>query len=427
MLEGLSDTMRGLVEAVTELERDAPSKAELDAIVARGEFRPAEDEAIGFWFARYLSIRESLWSVIEDARAELDTAADRRDTSRFFLLGYAAACVLVRIDRLLLFEVAHHSIIQRKLNEPFPEYRIPRKQYTRIFSAFVNQRNALALRDAMTFCREHRGELEALETDSKVGFLARRLDELESSLDPSKRRYFEGAWIYLSHKWRRRGVVSAENVLTGVMEGLGRAASEMGGRKEKKVTEVVLSSIAEFLQPGDVIVTRHAGALTNVFLPGFWPHASFYVGQREQREAEKCVMEARKDGVLFRPLHDTLAVDAFVVLRPNLDAKWIDKAIERAFLHEGKMYCFDFDFFNSDRMVCTELVYRSYDGLEDLQFPLRECAGRKVLSAEDLLDFALDSRTFTPVAIFGVEGCRDTIMFGETVRDALVATYRDRP
>jgi len=426
VLHTLSDTMRSLIEAASQLQVDAPTESQLDEIVARGEFRPAEDEAIGFWFARFLSVRESLWAVIEDVQAELDRQADRHDEMRFFLTGYAAACVLVRIDRLLLFEVAHHSIIQRKLNEAFPEYRIPRKQYTQIFSAFVDQKNVLALYDAMKFRRKHRRELILLGTDQTVGFLARRLNELDSSLDPSKRNYFKGAWRYVSHKWRRRGAVSAKNILASIMEGVGRVASEIVERKNKRVTDDVLDSIAGFLQPGDVIITRHAKALTNLFMPGFWPHAAFYVGQREQRDAEKCVIEARKDGVLLRPLHDTLSVDAFVVIRPNLSPETISQAIERAFMHEGKMYNFDFDFFNSDRVVCTELVYRSYDGLDDLHIPLNEHAGRKVLSAEQLLDFALDTEAFTPVAIFGVEGCDEAVLYGETVRDALIASYRER-
>jgi uncharacterized protein YycO len=425
VLEKLSDTIRGLIEAASQLQNDAPPQALIEKIVARGEFRPSEDEAIGFWFARFLSIRESLWAVVEDVQTKLGEPSERHDALRYFLLGYAAACVLVRIDRLMLFTVAHHSIVQRKLNEPFPEYRIPRKQYTKIFSAFVDEQNVLALRDAMNYCRRHRDELLTLAADPTVGFVARQLDDLESSLDASKRNYFKGAWQYVSHKWRRRGVVSAENVMTRIMEGVGRVASEIVERKNKKVTDEVLSSIAGFLQPGDVIITRHAKALTNLFMPGFWPHAAFYVGQREQRPPESCVLEARKDGVLFRPLQDTLSVDAFVVLRPNLDSEKIDQAIDRAFMHEGKMYNFDFDFFNSDRVVCTELVYRAYDGIEDLQIPLSERAGRKILSAENLLDFALDSNTFAPVAIFGVEGCRDAVMFGETVRDALVVSYRD--
>ncbi|NOR35758.1 MAG: hypothetical protein GQ577_03340, partial [Woeseiaceae bacterium] len=133
MLKTLSDTMRGLIEAASQMQSDAPTETQLSAIVERGDFRPAEDEAIGFWFARFLSIRESLWVVIEDVQAQLDEPDNQLDELRYFLLGYSAACVLVRIDRLLLFKVADHSIIQRKLNEAFPEYRIPRKQYTRIF------------------------------------------------------------------------------------------------------------------------------------------------------------------------------------------------------------------------------------------------------------------------------------------------------
>ena len=39
----------------------------------------------------------------------------------------------------------------------------------------------------------------------------------------------------------------------------------------KQVTPEVVKSIGAFLEPGDIIATRHAKALTNLF-PGFWPH-----------------------------------------------------------------------------------------------------------------------------------------------------------
>ncbi|MGB5334715.1 MAG: YiiX/YebB-like N1pC/P60 family cysteine hydrolase, partial [Woeseiaceae bacterium] len=244
---------------------------------------------------------------------------------------------------------------------------------------------------------------------------------------------------YVSHKWRRRGVVTAQNILSAILEGFGRTAAEFYRTENKGVTDDIRQSISNFLQPGDVIITRHAKALTNLFIPGFWPHAALYIGTEAQRAAanvaidaareslsteEVSVLEARKDGVRLRSLSETLSVDAFVVLRPQLSSASIRRAIERALLHEGKMYNFDFDFFNSDRVVCTELVYRAYDGLEDLQFPLQERAGRKTLSAEDLLDFALDSQAFTAVAIFGVAACKDSVMRGEGVRDALAASYR---
>jgi hypothetical protein len=85
--------------------------------------------------------------------------------------------------------------------------------------------------------------------------------------------------------------------------------------------------------------------------------------------------------------------------------------IERAMLHEGKMYNVDFDFFNSDRLVCSEVPYRAYDGLESLRFPLRERAGRKTLPVEDLLEFALHTGAFEPAAIFGVEACKKRRLF----------------
>ena len=426
-LEYISETVRGLVEAASNLGNDAPSTSDLSAIVARGEFRPVEDEAIGFWFARFLSIRESLWAVIQDVDFILntsDTVARKNLELHFFLLGYAAACVLVRIDRIMLFDVAYHSVIQRKLNEAFPEYRITRKHYTKVFSAFVDQKNVLALRDAMRFSAKNRRNILNLAADPHVGSLVEQLDDLESSLNPSKLSHLKRAWSYMSHKWRRRGVVSASNILAKILEGVGRTASEIVEKKNKRVTDAVLESIGACLMPGDVIVTRHAKALTNLFIPGFWPHAALYVGTVNDRDPQTNVLEARKDGVRLRALSDTLSVDAFVVLRPNLAPELIQNAIARAFMHEGKRYNFDFDFFNSDRVVCTELVYRSYDGLDNLRIPLRERAGRKILSAEDFLDFVLDSDSFEPVAIFGVDGCPDQVVTGDNVRQLLVASYR---
>ena len=438
----LSDTIRGLITAVDELELGAPAVEELQTIIQRGEFRPSEDESIGYWFARFLSVRESLWTVIEDVLEAINTP-DRKIRGhrdlKYFLVGYAAVCLLVRIDRVMLFGVAQHSVVQRKLNEAFPEYRIPRKQYTTIFSSFIDQRNVLAIREAMQFAARNRKQLDALTDDADVGFLADLLPALESALNPSKLSHLRRAWAYVSHKWRRRGVVSITNMLAGILEGFGRTASEFYDANNKNVSSAELEQVSELLRPGDIIVTRHAKALTNLFLPGFWPHTALYIGSAEQRDAlgvhadwskeqrwtgDICVLEARKDGVKFRPLSDTLCVDVFAILRPELSDDGIRRGLERAVLHEGKMYNFDFDFFNSDRIVCTEVVYRAYDGLEDMQFPLQERAGRKTLSAEDLLDYALNSRQMKPIAIFGVEGCDGRIVTGDEVERLLINSYR---
>ena len=164
-VEGLCDAIRSLQGATVALHSDAPPKGMLDEIIDRGTFRPAEDESIGYWFARFLTVRESLWSVIDEVRFVLDrpvSAPKETAELKLFLVGYAALCLLIRLDRLLLFQVAEDSVIQRKLNEPFPEYRIPRKQFTRLYSAFVDQGNVLSIRDAIRFADRHRSELQAL-------------------------------------------------------------------------------------------------------------------------------------------------------------------------------------------------------------------------------------------------------------------------
>ena len=79
MLETLSDTVKDLVDAAAQLENDALSKSQLDKIIARGAFRPAEDEAIGFWFARFLSARESLWAVMQEVLSVLDKSSTLSD------------------------------------------------------------------------------------------------------------------------------------------------------------------------------------------------------------------------------------------------------------------------------------------------------------------------------------------------------------
>ena len=85
--------------------------------------------------------------------------------------------------------------------------------------------------------------------------------------------------------------------MAAVLEGVGRTASEIADLKNKSVTDDVRASIAAFLQPGDVIITRHAKALTNLFIPGFWPHSALYIGTREQAMDSEIDISASVDSL----------------------------------------------------------------------------------------------------------------------------------
>jgi hypothetical protein len=177
------------------------------------------------------------------------------------------------------------------------------------------------------------------------------------------------------------------------------------------------------LQPGDVLITRHDDALSNWFLPGFWPHAALCLGTEAQRRALGITgrvanlrgmhfLEARKDGVQVRPLTDTLAVDAFLVLRPViLSREERATVLENALRHEGKLYDFEFDFTRSDRLVCTEVIYRSLNGVGPVTFSLERKAGRFTLPAESLLQQALlPENGFELIMLYGLQG--NQILYG---------------
>lgn len=435
-------SLAALAPAAESLETSV-DRSDLAAAVARGAFRPAEDERLKAWQGRFLSVRGALWEVIGDLSAAVgeDLASlSRRDEWRCFLLGYAAACLLVRLDRFLVEELATDPLVQRKLNEGDPSLDLPRKQFTAVHKSLSEPRTALLLRDAMRVAERQRSRLEALRDDPVAGPVARRLPELERSLDPRKRRFLKLLARYRDHSLRRRGASARQRGSFAVLESMGRMLSEMRGRRPRRVSPAVREEIAALLLPGDVVVTRHDDALTNHFLPGYWPHAALHVGSQDERRALGVeldeeresrwsapvrFLEALKDGVLFRPLEETLAVDAVAVIRPRLSRSAIARGLSRAAAHEGKLYNFDFDFFRSDRLVCTEVVYRAYDGLEGFRLELRERAGRLTLAAEDLLDLALAGELFEPVCVFGARGCEGELVAGERAGAALAASYRE--
>jgi len=445
-LTGCRRAVTALAAAVDELDNAVPADDIIAAATDRGLFRPEEESVLLSWFARFLTIRSGLWEVIGDVSHPVGGRVDKiQDTDgwRCFVLGYTSACLIVRLDRALLETVALGSVTQRKLNEGSELHRIPRKQYTAIFESFTNPSKAHLMEQAMRFARGHRRLLNAMREDSVVGDFIAQLPEREKVLEPSRRRYLTLLMNYLVHAFRRRGASARQQAIFTALETGGRVASELRDQwTPSRVDDALRTRVDALLQPGDVLITRHDRALTNLFLPGFWPHAALYIGSEDDRRhmnvaldedratrwsGNRRVLEALKDGVLFRPLEETLQVDAVAVIRPQLDQAQVARGLTRVAKHEGKLYNFDFDFFSSDRLVCTEVVYRAYDGLGPIRIPLQERSGRPTLSAEDLLDLAVAGRGFDPVAVCGGPSCPDSLVEGEQARDAISKANRDSP
>lgn len=388
--EGIANELRQVVEAS-----------------ARGYFLPDEDEAVRLRYLQYLSARAALLEVVGSmGRGSLD--AD--DGLPSFVTAFAAACVLMRATAFLTRLATSHPVLWKKLDEEDARIGLPRKTFSRLYRASVSPDVLLRFRSAAAFCHEHQDRILMMADDAVVGPLAELAIEEAGHLCQRKRELVKRHLLYRWFSLRRRHRSAWRQVMFGLFELAGSAVADLRqpGIKPvgapKRLGPARRDELLASLRPGDVCVTRHDDALSNLFLPGFWPHAALYLGTLEERRelgvslpaaveirsgGPVRFLESRKDGVRFRPAEETLSVDACVVIRPPLTGLELGKAIQRAMEHEGKLYDFLFDFRSSDRLACTEVIYRGFHGIGPVVFHLKEVSGRKCLPAEELLDQAL--------------------------------------
>ncbi len=219
----------------------------------------------------------------------------------------------------------------------------------------------------------------------------------------------------------------------------------MGNTRIKRIgtyliTDEQRQEMDKQLEPGDILLSRKNWYLSNVGLPGFWPHAILYLGSPDKfanyfndaevlayiRElsgenltldqymdkiyptqwltyqlgrdgSDYCVIEGLSPGVIFNTMKATCG-DYMAAIRPRLSKKAKAQAILTAFSHHAKPYDYNFDFATDHALVCTELVWRSYrpsEGKKGLKIPLVEIADRKTLPANEIakLFASEDSKT----------------------------------
>lgn len=117
---------------------------------------------------------------------------------------------------------------------------------------------------------------------------------------------------------------------------------------------------SKLIQPGDIILRRYNDYLDSYLIPGFWNHTGIYTG--EINENPEQVVHSISEGVLQEDLLNFIRTDHLVILRPTEEQK--AEAIEKALKIVGKEYDFGFDFKDSVRFSCTELVSFCYPKLK---------------------------------------------------------------
>jgi hypothetical protein len=400
-------TVLAAAAALPERDSLGLEVATMEAASSRGYFLPDEEEWVKLRYSQYLNLRASLLETIE----EIGGLAGRGSVewcSRLpmFVTAFAAACVLLRANRFIVDLASPHSVLWKKLDEEDRISGIPRKSFTTIYRAFTSPRNQLRFINAADHYIRHRDEILAHANDPEMKPLIDLLLSEEPYIERRRREVVKRRICYRWFSFLRRHRSAWKNVMRGMFEVSGRAVAELHqpGIKPrgapKRIHSDLQKQILEHVKPGDVFITRHDDALSNLFLPGFWPHAALFLGKSANHNPEwgdlppadatdSWFLEAKKDGVKIRPVTETLALDALVVLRPPLSGETLRQGIQRALKHCGKPYDFLFDFRTADRLVCTEVVYRGFHGINPVHFQLREVGGRLCLPAEEFLDQAL--------------------------------------
>ena len=423
LLEQARDSLLAAQAAIPTAQEVEQLKQELQAALERGYFTPNEDAEIKKMFAVYLHVRAALHQTLQSLRPLVPRFKPDLNPLdlQIFIAGWLAGCMLMRTARYTVTEFYEWGPVRKLLNQADPVLGIPQGVFDQIHRGSTRPETLIRYLRAAQYAESRQSAFMDFREDPLTGPLLRCLKEEEPYIEKQKRKH---AQAYAKCQWYRiRSKPSKQYraVMWGLFEASGRAIAEMRNPfHRKRVGKRVLQTVADTMQPGDVLITRHDDAMSNLFLPGFWPHAAFIIGTSAQRAGlgvqmdEKqsarcqdpvCILESKKDGVRFRSLADTLSVDAFMLLRPNTKEKDQNRiAVENALTHEGKLYDFEFDFSRSDKVVCTELVYRALDGLEGIHFDLIRKAGRFTLPAEELLRQGLQKASLKVLLCYGLKG-----------------------
>ncbi|MGC3957120.1 MAG: YiiX/YebB-like N1pC/P60 family cysteine hydrolase [Verrucomicrobiota bacterium] len=342
---------------------------------------------------------------------------DAREDS--FLISYAAMLANYRAALEFIRAAEQNPELDKVLNDAMPELGMPTGTYAKLKFENLNVRIAT--------------EFAASEVTLKT-FTDGRRPELRAAIKA------DADYIWKAGRGKAE-LLTAKNALKILEHGAGASwlpiqagVSEwMGDTKvyrvnQSLITETQIEALKSKLQPGDVLLERREWFLSNIGLPGFWPHAALYIGTAAERKAFFAdaevqawvkgqgeasgdfnalllarapqaftnsitlqehehvvrVLEAMSEGVSFTTLEHSASCDALALLRPKLAKIEKARAILKAFQYAGRPYDFNFDFSTDAELVCTELVYKAYEpanGYQGLKLPTVEMLGRQVTPA----------------------------------------------
>jgi hypothetical protein len=407
-------TLNEIVAGLDRLEARLDSSPIPQAVAGRGYLTPDEDDRVRQSVLAYRNYRLGAYEIILRYR-DYALIAPKPAQLRSFMLAFGAALVLYA-KSLRIIEFAEHApMLRAKINEPDAKFDMPAGFFDDVVAGYSQLSNYRSLRQADSFWRAHRQA--AQETANQAGadwqWLAALIRRQRKIV---RRRLTHVLLERLRHDWRAfwRTAVSPARQARHGLEGLisdRLAEAHPVGEPTWAIRPQLLPEVRDVLKPGDILLMRNDSRITAALIPGFWTHVALFLGGQadfEQLELRAhphaakhwaripnnadplgLVIEAVCPCVQINPLEKCLQVDHLLVLRPDLSREEMSAAMDEAIGQLDKPYDFEFDFNSSTRVVCTELIYRTFHSRGSIAFSLVKRLGRFTLSGDDIVAQAI--------------------------------------
>ena len=393
-----------------------------------GHFSNVESDKIENLLFRYLVLRRSVWDIINKYR-DYNTYSDYpHENMKALLVGYASALTLYKYSGILITKNMGDVQVIDKLNEAYFRSGIPRGSFREVYHSLTNLENLDKLdiaRELITTEMDEPGTpLNLLIMDPTYGPLISNLESLHYThvkLREEILNHFVLITPGLTNRLRHSTIKKKVEKLIGKAGGRFEALkaivfTHVGHIKAPGIEPLIFSEddknqLLTLLQPGDIILTYSEGFMSNIFLPGIFKHGIVYTGRRENWEksgwdnihitdhqksliqSNHNIIEAIAEGVVSGPLEEILdtKINRLAVFRPSLSNQEIMGVMQTIHSYLGNQYDFSFDFNDAESQVCTEVIYRGYNEIGNIQFGLSKRAGTLNLSAEDVCRYAINS------------------------------------
>lgn len=410
-IEADEKALANLLTGLASLEKKAVVLNQEFLSGKRTFYNQDDDDLVRGLELALIGYRTELLRILWDYQGHAEIADDKLRL-RGFLLMLTSGSALYENSYKFVYMFADDPVVIKKLNEGDPRWNIPNGLYDQVRENLRHPAHHKLLANGFAHHQRFLPELEkhGLTKNEPFQTFETQLRQTESLMQDGKVPVLQESFLAAVKEAKFLGKAAVYRGQAAVSTWVGDTRVRQPRAGQALIEPRQLIELRKTVQPGDILLERQNWFLSRAFMPGYWAHAALYVGtvedliamgldqdqrvkphwkkftERDEEGHEHVILEAVPAGVRITTFEHCFGIaDSAAILRPRLNKEQIREGIAVAFSHLDKPYDFEFDFFSTDKLVCTELVYRAYDSY--LNIPLVDVMGRRTLPPTELVRY----------------------------------------